>query len=124
MNHAGNQVFRSLIESRFEEYEKEPESNKAKNSVSWQVVSELKAAGMTFLKRDSDDWWIEVSEKEARDKVLKAFISQRGKNRSKTKRQHVPNESGSTSALNDDGAKMPKRLRHDGYYEEQDRGNT
>ena len=113
MNHAGNQAFRSLIESKFEEYEAETEP-KAKDAFARQVVSELKAAGNDFIKRDKDDWWIKIPDQEARDKVIKAFVSQRGK---KKKLKRAPTEEAPPRR----DSKPQKQLRHDGYYEEKRR---
>ena len=41
--------------------------------ITWKVVEALKGQGGRFLKRNADDWWVEISDEAAREKVSMTF---------------------------------------------------
>lgn len=76
--HPGNREFRALIEAKVHEYEAATSpSEKAK--ITWNIVEEIKAKGRRFLKKDDHGWWMEATDKEARQKVGKALVALEGR---------------------------------------------
>ena len=72
--HVGNIYLRNLVSSLTESY-LNADSKSTKASLTWKVVSDIKANGGRFLCKDKEDFWIEASDKEARDKVGKLFMT-------------------------------------------------
>jgi hypothetical protein len=50
-------------------------SKRDKKAIAWKVVEAIKGQGGRFLKRDTDDWSVEVSDETAREKVSSLFRS-------------------------------------------------
>ena len=74
--HPGNVMFRSLIETRFEEHSRSPNSE-GKTSITWWVISQVEKNGGRFLVWDNG-WWIEMTDKQQmRAKVANAFKDQK-----------------------------------------------
>lgn len=73
MKHPGNVMFRNIIDSKLEEYQNE-KSKRGKTLIAYAIVCMVKQKeiGGRFLKEDSD-WWVEVSNDMARQKVSIAF---------------------------------------------------
>lgn len=71
--HVGNQKYLCLIESMLDDYVRGTKDRKY--CMTLELLQIVKANGR-FLKKDGDDWWVEVSDKEARVKVGKAFTAQ------------------------------------------------
>ena len=72
MNHPGNAIFRSTIESRLDEYNM-AESKGDKTMIAWSIVCELRDSGARFLREDTSGCWMEVSNEVARQKVSIGF---------------------------------------------------
>ena len=115
MKHPGNQQFRAIVLALAEQYDG-AESIRGKAEMTWGIVRYIQTScGGRFLKRSSggnengndgdddsssrnnnnnsnreiDHWWLVASDKEARDKTGKGFISVRGK-KSRKRRQTRP----------------------------------
>lgn len=71
--HVGNQKYLCLIESMLDDYVHG--TKEKKYCMTLELLQTIKATGR-FLKKDVDDWWVEVSDKEARVKIGKAFTAQ------------------------------------------------
>jgi len=73
MKHPGNVMLRNIIDSKLEEYQNE-KSKRGKTLIAQAIVCMVKQKeiGGRFLKEDSD-WWVEVSNDMARQKVSIAF---------------------------------------------------
>lgn len=81
--HAGTANLRAKIEEHLEQYK--AASVKDKSAMTWMFVHQVKSNGR-FLKKGDDDWWVEVSDEEARLKVGKTFVSQSLASRKKATR--------------------------------------
>ena len=65
--HPGNHYMRFLVDQKIVAYMEASKREKA--AMTWQVVKDVQASSGRFLKKGSDDWWIETTDQEARDKV-------------------------------------------------------
>mmetsp|Transcript_70003 Transcript_70003/g.196167 ORF Transcript_70003/g.196167 Transcript_70003/m.196167 type:complete len:342 (-) Transcript_70003:243-1268(-) len=72
-DHVGNMKFRGIIEEHMAEYIETKRGEKA--VVINKVLDAVLASSARFLAKDEQGWWNEVSSKEARDKVSKAFLT-------------------------------------------------
>lgn len=72
--HAGNQNFRLLVESLLQRYWNPEMTKESRYGLSKSVVAQIQTEGR-FLRKDKDDWWIEVPDQEAREKVARAFTT-------------------------------------------------
>lgn len=70
--HAGNQNLRLLLESMLPQ---QPQDKKSRAELAKRVLEHIQAGRGRFLRKDKDDWWMEVPEQEARDKVLRSFAT-------------------------------------------------
>lgn len=71
-HHAGNQEYLRLIHECLQDYERAI-NRKEKRAVAWKLIDSMRARSTRFLIKDQDDWWVEASEKEMHEKVIKAF---------------------------------------------------
>ncbi len=71
-HHPGNQEYLRLIQECLKVYEQAP-NRKEKRAVVWNLIDTMRDLSTRFLIKDKDDWWVEASEKEIQDKVIKAF---------------------------------------------------
>jgi hypothetical protein len=72
-NHPGNRSFRSIVTDHMPEYLAARKKEKA--VIARCIVNQIKADGGRFLKRasNSDDAWVELSDKKAADKTSQAL---------------------------------------------------
>jgi hypothetical protein len=70
-DHPGSVKLRDIVNFFLEEYK--PASKPDKKAIAWKVVEAIKGRGCRFLKRDADDWWVEVSDENAQEKVSTTF---------------------------------------------------
>ena len=70
-SHHGNIMLRQLVKLRHADYQAAKVGEKA--AISSTIVQAIHHASGRFLERNQDDWWEEISEKEARKKVSKSF---------------------------------------------------
>ncbi len=68
-NHSGNILMRNLIWHYIPIYR----SATKKGKVVWTVLHATKATGARFLERQTNGWWVEVSDEVARAKVSMSF---------------------------------------------------
>jgi hypothetical protein len=73
--HHGNVLLRQLVEIRLTEYSGTSKGDKT--TLTRGIVQSIKDASGRFLKKDNDGWWVEVSDADAREKVVKTFGSTR-----------------------------------------------
>jgi len=71
-HHPGNQEYLRLIHDCLRDYEQAP-NRKEKRTVAWNLIDSMRAKSTRFLIKDNDDWWVEASEKDMHEKVIKAF---------------------------------------------------
>ena len=70
--HGGNGLLRDIIAEYLPEYRSTTYPNKGE--IPLKVVLRIKQGGGRFLKRDTDHgWWFEVSDEEARKKIVLSF---------------------------------------------------
>ena len=70
--HSGNVLMRSIIADYIPEYQSATKAYKGR--IPLKVVLRIKQGGGRFLKRDTDHgWWFEVSDEEARKKIVLSF---------------------------------------------------
>jgi hypothetical protein len=72
-DHLGNVLLRHMIEKQIDEYTRAT-SVTGKAAIAGDIMREIQKEGV-FLKRNTDGWWVVVSDKEAEDKVRHAFRS-------------------------------------------------
>ena len=73
--HQGNVYFRQVIKLHGDQYDK---SNKIeKTELTNKLVESIQASGVRFLKQTDHGWWVEVSHKEAKQKVSHSFRNRR-----------------------------------------------
>ena len=70
-DHPGSARLRDIVGFFLEEYKLA--SKRDKTVIAWKVVEAIKGQGGRFLKRDTDDWSVEVSDETARKKVSMTF---------------------------------------------------
>jgi predicted RNA-binding protein with TRAM domain len=73
--HPGNVRMRAYIDMFQPEYKSAPLGEKA--NIASRIVETIKTGGGRFLERDSDGWWVLVSDKEAGKRVSKSIRSAR-----------------------------------------------
>ena len=94
--HLGNIYLRNLVASLTESYFL-ADSKSTKASLTWKVVSDIKWNGGRFLCKDQEDFWVEASDKEARDKVGKLFMTSQAEYKAKgvsVSTRHTPQQEG------------------------------
>jgi hypothetical protein len=62
---------RNIVSCLLEEYKLA--SKRDKKAIAWKVVEAIKGQGGRFLKRDTDDWSVGVSDESAQEKVSMTF---------------------------------------------------
>jgi hypothetical protein len=70
-DHPGSVRLRDIVNFFLEEYKLA--SKRDKKAIAWKVVEAIKGQGSRFLKRDADDWLVEVSDENAQEKVSTTF---------------------------------------------------
>lgn len=70
--HSGNLRYRLLIELGLERYMR-IEGRSEKGQIVEGVIARVRERGGRFLKKDKDDWWVEMLETEVRQRTVKAF---------------------------------------------------
>lgn len=102
MKHPGNLHFRATVDALAELYDA-TDHVRDKADMTWGVVRHIQnQCGGKFLKKDNSaptDWWIVASDKEAREKTGKIFISVRGVNRKKNSYKGPSKRSPSTITM-------------------------
>ncbi|CAB9530462.1 Transfer protein [Seminavis robusta] len=108
--HPGNIAYRRMIESMVDDYIRALKTEKA--AMTWKVVQTIQQqkGGGRFLKQQSAKsfWWVEATDKEARQKVGKAFVAQASVRKEQLLKQ------GGGALLDDDVALVTIRAREDG----------
>ena len=107
--HAGNVYLRTLVSSLTESYFR-ADSKSTKASLTWKVVSDIKSSGGRFLCKDQEDFWVEASDKEARDKVGKLFMTSQAQYKATGFPLHAP-QSGGTDDMELVDVHISKRQR-------------
>jgi hypothetical protein len=79
--HAGNIKLREIVNMYYDHYYASYTDKHGKTVISEEIVKLVKCTGGRFLKEDHLDSWIEVSKKEAREKVSNTFrgITKKGR---------------------------------------------
>ncbi|KAL3904878.1 MAG: hypothetical protein SGARI_004717 [Bacillariaceae sp.] len=72
MRHPGNVLLRTLLESKYLEYNN-TKSKKEKTEIAWSIVRHLQDSSCRFLKEDGSGYWVEVSPDMARQKISVGF---------------------------------------------------
>jgi hypothetical protein len=72
MTHPGNVLLRTLLESKYHEYNN-TESKKEKTEIAWAIVRQLQENSCRYLKEDGSGYWVEVTPDIARQKVSAGF---------------------------------------------------
>ena len=71
-HHPGNQEYLRLIQDCLNEYDSAA-NRRDKRAVACNLIDSMRMKSTRFLIKDSDDWWIEASDKDLHEKVIKAF---------------------------------------------------
>ena len=71
-HHPGNQEYLRLIQGCLYEYDTAG-SRRDKRAVACNLIDSMRMQSTRFLIKDSDDWWVEASDKDLHEKVIKAF---------------------------------------------------
>ena len=71
-HHPGNQEYLRLIQDCLIEYDSAA-NRRDKRSVACNLIDSMRMQSTRFLIKDSEDWWVEASDKELHEKVIKAF---------------------------------------------------
>lgn len=72
--HSGNVHLRNLVNVHTAAYYFAT-SKASKSQLTWKIVKDLQKAGGRFLIKDKEDCWVVASDKDARDKVGKLFMT-------------------------------------------------
>ena len=70
-DHPSSVRLRNIVSCFLEEYKRA--SKRDKKVIAWKVVEAIKGQGGRFLKRNADDWSVEISDETAREKVSMTF---------------------------------------------------
>jgi hypothetical protein len=70
-DHPGSVNLRNIVSCLLEVYKLA--SKRDKKAIAWKVVEAIKGQGGRFLKRNTDDWSVEVSDESAQEKVSTSF---------------------------------------------------
>lgn len=71
-HHPGNQEYLRLIQDCLIEYDS-ASNRKDKRAIACNLIDSMRMQSTRFLIKDSDDWWVEASDKDLHEKVIKAF---------------------------------------------------
>ncbi|KAL3916776.1 MAG: hypothetical protein SGILL_005027 [Bacillariaceae sp.] len=72
MRHPGNVLLRSMLESKYNEYNN-TKGKKEKTEIAWSIVRQLQESSCRFLKEDGSGYWVEVTPDIARQKISVGF---------------------------------------------------